>query len=481
MKINKNISKFIGAGIVTLMVLSSFTSIAMITTDTIAKENNLPVSESRDSLPYDGTLRVYIIEPESRWDMYDGNPYHYALLDIVSTEQLSIDYLDTYEDSITWNGDVSEDNIMVMAAIFNPEAVQEYAYPPSTNPFDAYYVDAAAGAHPGETDYNKVTEEFTHTVFAEEGTATWCSNCPDMANKLNNIYHSEDYPFYFVALVSDMNSDAAARLNQYNIYGYPTVFIDGGKEVIVGSGVPESTYRSRIESCGNRDVHELNLSLSLEWLGGGNIQIDISITNNEEMNPPEIPNIPDGPTDGNAGIEYTYTSDTTDPNGNKIYYMFDWDDGTDSGWVGPYDSGETATAEHTWDEEGDYEVKVKAKDTGGGGHETDWSDSLTVNIEPPVFLITVTGELFGVAADIVNNGIDELPTVDWSLEVTGGILDRINSSREGTVENLVPDGSFTVKTNETIFGLGKIDITVTAETTVYSTTGFVFGPFIIVR
>ena len=480
MKINKNISKFIGAGIVTLMVLSSFVSMAMITSDTSVKDNNLPTSGLRDSLPYDGTLRVYVIEPESRWDMYDGQPYHYALLDIVSTEQLSIEYLDTYQDTITWNGEVSEDNIMVMAAVFNPEAFLKYAYPPN-NPFDAYYVDAAAGAHPGETDYNVVIENFTHTVFIEEGTATWCQYCPAMGHALHSIYDSEDYPFYYVALVTDMNSDAQARINQYNLGGYPTSFFDGGYKVLVGGESSESPYRSRIRSSGKRDVHELNLSLSLEWLGGGNIQIDISITNNEEMNPPETPNLPEGSTDGNVGIEYEYTTNTTDPNGNKIYYLFDWDDGTDSGWVGPYDSGEMATAEHTWDEEGDYDVTVKAKDTGGGGHETDWSDPLSVHMEPPVFLITVTGELFGVVADIVNNGMDELPTVDWSLEVTGGILNRINSYREGTIGSLGPDVGFTVKTNETIFGFGRIDITVTAETTVYSTTGFVLGPFIIVR
>lgn len=481
MKINKNISKLIWAGIVTLMVLSSFTSMAMITSDTIVKDNNLPVSESRDSLPYDGTLRVYIIEPESRWDMYDGQPYHYALLDIVSTEQLSIDYLDTYQDTITWNGEVYEDNIMVMAAVFNPEGIQQYAYPPSENPFDAYYVDAAAGAHPGETGYNTVIENFTHTVFIEEGTATWCQFCPAMGHDLHSIYDSGDYPFYYVALVTDMNSDAQARINQYNIGGYPTAFFDGGYKVKVGGTPGESPYRSRIISSGKRDVHELNLSLSLEWLGGGNLQIDVSITNNEVMNPPETPEQPSGPTDGNVGIEYTYTANTTDPNDDRIYYLFDWGDGSDSGWVGPHNSGATATAKHTWDEEGDYEVKVKAKDTGGGGHETDWSDPLSVHIEPPVFLITVTGELFGVVADIVNNGIDELPTVDWSITVTGGILDRINSYRQGTVENLAPEESITVKTNETIFGFGKIDITVTAETTVYSTTGFVFGPFILVR
>ena len=42
---------------------------------------------------------------------------------------------------------VDNDNIMVIAAVFSSTAHQEYSDPPyNDNPFDAYYVDAAAGA-----------------------------------------------------------------------------------------------------------------------------------------------------------------------------------------------------------------------------------------------------------------------------------------------------------------------------------------------
>ena len=99
-----------------------------------------------------------------------------------------------------------------MAAIFNPESHIGYALPPSTNPFEAHDVDAAAAATPGYTGYNKVTEGFNHTVFIEEGTATSCKFCPDMAYALDSIYQSGDYPFYFVALVEDRNQEAKNRL-----------------------------------------------------------------------------------------------------------------------------------------------------------------------------------------------------------------------------------------------------------------------------
>ena len=93
---------------------------------------------------------------------------------------------------------------------------------------------------------------------------------------------------------------------------------------------------------------------------------------------PDKPATPSGTTNGKINVEYTYTSSTTDANGDQLYYLFNWGDGTDSGWVGPYVSGVTASAKHTWTEKGDYEIKVKAKDIDGA--ESVWSDPLPVTM-----------------------------------------------------------------------------------------------------
>jgi len=89
---------------------------------------------------------------------------------------------------------------------------------------------------------------------------------------------------------------------------------------------------------------------------------------------PEKPDAPKGPEKTSANKEHTYTACTTDPEGDNIYYLFDWDDGFDSGWIGPYASGETAEASHVWTEQGNYEIRVKAKDENGV--QSDWSDPL---------------------------------------------------------------------------------------------------------
>ncbi|KYK26896.1 hypothetical protein AYK20_08470 [Thermoplasmatales archaeon SG8-52-1] len=138
------------------------------------------------------------------------------------------------------------------------------------------------------------------------------------------------------------------------------------------------------------------------------------------LQPPETPSIPSGPTLGIVGVEYEYSSKTSDPNGNQIFYKYDWNDGTDSGWIGPYDSGETCVSDHVWNNNGSYKVKVKAKDFFN--LESDWSNHLNViigNIPPE--LPTISGPTHGrigveydyifKAIDLNNNKIRYI--IDW--------------------------------------------------------------------
>ena len=97
-----------------------------------------------------------------------------------------------------------------------------------------------------------------------------------------------------------------------------------------------------------------------------------------ESQAPEKPAKPSGPTSVEPGISYSYSSSTTDVDGDKVYYLFDWGDGELSGWMGPYDSGETVEANHSWKTKGHYQVRVKAKDKHGV--QSEWSDPLPVSM-----------------------------------------------------------------------------------------------------
>ncbi|MGC9308451.1 MAG: M14 family zinc carboxypeptidase, partial [Thermoplasmatota archaeon] len=90
-------------------------------------------------------------------------------------------------------------------------------------------------------------------------------------------------------------------------------------------------------------------------------QMLVSETDNS---PPGAPSI-EGPGRGEAGEEYTYTFQATDAESDDIFYYIDWGDGSDSGWQGPYQSGEPLTLSHTWTEQGSFAIRAKTKDAGG--------------------------------------------------------------------------------------------------------------------
>ena len=93
--------------------------------------------------------------------------------------------------------------------------------------------------------------------------------------------------------------------------------------------------------------------------------------------PPEKPTI-SGPNQGLYNQTLTFSAVTTDPNGEQIYYLFDWGNGEVSDWLGPFNSGEVVEASYSWPGIGAYIVKVKAKDVNNANSE--WSNPHRVDI-----------------------------------------------------------------------------------------------------
>jgi fimbrial isopeptide formation D2 family protein/uncharacterized repeat protein (TIGR01451 family) len=154
---------------------------------------------------------------------------------------------------------------------------------------------------------------------------------------------------------------------------------------LVGSaigGKPPYTFAWDLDSDGDYD-DATGESVTYSWDEPGTYVISLKVTDDSgksdtddttvtiENDAPSKPTII-GPSSGRINKEYTYTASATDPNGDQIYYFFDWGDGTNSGWLGPYNSGETVSATHTWTEKGNYVIKVKAKDVHDA--ESDWAE-----------------------------------------------------------------------------------------------------------
>jgi PKD domain-containing protein len=56
---------------------------------------------------------------------------------------------------------------------------------------------------------------------------------------------------------------------------------------------------------------------------------------------------------------------------DDLYYLFDWGDGSSTNWLGPYSSEYTVSIDHMWVNDGEYLIKIKAKDEKG--LESEWT------------------------------------------------------------------------------------------------------------
>ncbi|MFA5031973.1 MAG: hypothetical protein WC614_03035 [bacterium] len=101
-------------------------------------------------------------------------------------------------------------------------------------------------------------------------------------------------------------------------------------------------------------------------------------------NPPDIPGNPNISTAPYYVDEpLTATATTIDPENDPILYMFDYGDGSATHWTQPVASGQAVVDTHIYNVPfncyGYFYIKVKAKDMGG--RQSDWSDSIQVQVK----------------------------------------------------------------------------------------------------
>jgi len=120
----------------------------------------------------------------------------------------------------------------------------------------------------------------------------------------------------------------------------------------------------------------LELNLSCNPLG---------ITFEWANRPPSKPSTPSGPIRPHYDRAYTYTTSSTDPDGDKIKYEWCFGGQAEYEMIGPFDSGEEASIEKKWYNKGEYFVKVRAIDYYNGFEQdhSEWSE-IAVNVPRPV-------------------------------------------------------------------------------------------------
>ncbi|MBU4306680.1 MAG: hypothetical protein KKB32_02455, partial [Acidobacteria bacterium] len=118
------------------------------------------------------------------------------------------------------------------------------------------------------------------------------------------------------------------------------------------------------------------------------------------------PSTPSGPTTGINNTSYAFSTDGSTSNlGHSIQYKFDWDDGSDSGWL----AAGTTQASHSWSANGTYDVRAMARCVTHTDIESLWSETHAI-------IISDTGTLY------YNSPSQQkvLPEVIWSAATGGG-------------------------------------------------------------
>jgi hypothetical protein len=133
---------------------------------------------------------------------------------------------------------------------------------------------------------------------------------------------------------------------------------------IVNCSIDENTDGLFINSSSHIDVIYTYINSTNDFITIKNSNyslIDIIDTIGEGNVSPDQPSL-SGPTLGLINTSYTFFSCTNDSNDDEIFYMFDWGDGNNSGWLGPYSSNIQINASHSWTKQGGYWIRIRTKD-----------------------------------------------------------------------------------------------------------------------
>jgi len=293
---------------------------------------NIDVTNNGGST-YNGHLHVYVTEETSRWDDASGAPYHFAMINNYAINQgITVSSSSTESYSSTWSGytDISFSNIKVIASVFsNP------SYTDETIAVDLEYPNSDPPSTPS----------------TPSGSSTGVIGIP-------NTYSTSSTEPNGDTIKYGWDWDGDGDVDEWTNY-YPSGTAVNTDHAWNSVG----TYNVKVKA---KDA----LGAESGWSSAKTVQITIGT-------PPNTPSTPTGEINGIHKTEYSYTAITTDPNvGDQIYYWFDWGDGANSGWQGPYPQGQSGSASHKWNT--DFDVKVKAKDLAGS--ETDWSPLLNIHM-----------------------------------------------------------------------------------------------------
>ena len=228
-----------------------------------------------------------------------------------------------------------------------------------------------------------------------------------------------------MSMIDDYGSDGIGEADYWTVFGDPSVQVRTDipitMEVIHDSFIPNGAESFDVDVIGlpnalcaisadgallgngytDQDGHA-TIQFFTPISNSGEVQLMVTgfnaipytaiLTVGEPNLPPETPAKPTGRLTGEPGISYIYSSVAIDPDGDGIFYQWDWGDGNFSDWLGPFASGNNVATQKSWASEGNYSIRIKAKDSHD--HESDWSEPLDVTMPYNVPFIIRFVDLF---------------------------------------------------------------------------------------
>jgi len=120
-----------------------------------------------------------------------------------------------------------------------------------------------------------------------------------------------------------------------------------------------------------------------EWSEPHNVSITVY-----SNSAPLTPDSPQGPATGFTNQSISFKAATTDPDNDSIKYVFDFGDEN----LMEYEyipSGDTASLNHTYSEDGNFEVRVQAEDRNGASSEWSEPHSISISFNYPDSVVNV--------------------------------------------------------------------------------------------
>jgi hypothetical protein len=352
---------------------------------------------------FNGYIRAYIVEPVSRYDNYDGNPYHFGFLDYAFDQQVELDPHEEVVLETIWIGgnhsdsdgndfsDISYNNLNIFVSFFNDE---------STSADD--YALQSAFAIPPQTSFEFPTGNLSDTV-----------SLPGSASQPRSAIAAVEYS------------------------------VDGG-EWQLADGTDEFDLMLDTTAYGNGQ-HELVLRIT--DTAGTTFELAGSLEILNDNEPPIVTWLEPAADSEVTGLVALATSASDDSAVAKVEYRIDEGSWRQMGSVGNDRWEAEWNSEETGIDNGLHTLEVRATDIYG--NEAMASLELDVlnegDITYPVLEINgVPEELFAGPLDVTITASDPDGVASVEYQIDGGAWQSMDENSFRIITAALPDGMHTL-------------------------------------